>query len=316
MSLRSRSACSAAACSSPACSATASSTRLKPAPRHLTRFYLMISVGGAVGAVARRHPRAAGAARLLRARGGHRRLCAAPSVAGAARPAGVRSTRARRRGGERRLRDLGRDRVLRHRDLGVAQLLRRAAGPGTRCRRDRCAGRWSTARSCTARSTSRRNCSCARRPTTPRRPASAACCETLHPRLDPIRVGVIGLGTGTLAVYGSRGDVYRFYEINPDVLEAAQRDFTFLSGQRRDHRVDAGRRAARAGARAAAELRRAGGRRLLQRRDSRAPHHLRGGRHLQAPPEAGRRHRLPRHQPLPEPDSGRRGAGSRRMASP
>ena len=40
---------------------------------------------------------------------------------------------------------------------------------------------------------------------------------------------MIGLGTGTLAIYGSKGDVYRFYEINPDVIEVAQRDFTFLS---------------------------------------------------------------------------------------
>ena len=53
--------------------------------------------------------------------------------------------------------------------------------------------------------------------------------ESMHPRMDPIRVGVIGLGTGTLAIYGSKGDVYRFYEINPDVIEVAQRDFTFLS---------------------------------------------------------------------------------------
>jgi SAM-dependent methyltransferase len=33
-----------------------------------------------------------------------------------------------------------------------------------------------------------------------------------------IRVGVIGLGTGTLASYGRLGDYYRFYEINPLVL--------------------------------------------------------------------------------------------------
>ena len=39
---------------------------------------------------------------------------------------------------------------------------------------------------------------------------------------------MIGLGTGTLAVYGARGDVYRFYEINPDVITIAQRDFTYL----------------------------------------------------------------------------------------
>jgi hypothetical protein len=43
------------------------------------------------------------------------------------------------------------------------------------------------------------------------------------------RVGVVGLGTGTLAVYGRKGDVYRFYEINPQVVEVANRDFTYLS---------------------------------------------------------------------------------------
>jgi SAM-dependent methyltransferase len=44
----------------------------------------------------------------------------------------------------------------------------------------------------------------------------------------PLRVGVIGLGTGTLAAYGRPGDVYRFYEINPQVIEIAHREFFFL----------------------------------------------------------------------------------------
>lgn len=44
----------------------------------------------------------------------------------------------------------------------------------------------------------------------------------------PMRVGVIGLGTGTLAAYGRPGDYYRFYEINPLVLELAQREFSYL----------------------------------------------------------------------------------------
>ena len=52
--------------------------------------------------------------------------------------------------------------------------------------------------------------------------------ESLHPRKDPLKVGVIGLGTGTIATYGAKGDTYRFYDINPDVLAIAQRDFTFL----------------------------------------------------------------------------------------
>lgn len=45
---------------------------------------------------------------------------------------------------------------------------------------------------------------------------------------QPRRVGLIGLGAGTLATYGNKGDVFRFYDINPTVLEIARRDFTFL----------------------------------------------------------------------------------------
>jgi len=50
-------------------------------------------------------------------------------------------------------------------------------------------------------------------------------------RLDaPLRVGVIGLGTGTLAAYGRAGDVYRFYELNPQVIDIARSEFYFLDG--------------------------------------------------------------------------------------
>jgi SAM-dependent methyltransferase len=52
--------------------------------------------------------------------------------------------------------------------------------------------------------------------------------ERLHPRKDPVKVGVIGLGTGTIAVYGAKGDIYRFYDINPGVVEIAKRDFSYL----------------------------------------------------------------------------------------
>ncbi|MBT2336283.1 fused MFS/spermidine synthase [Variovorax paradoxus] len=44
----------------------------------------------------------------------------------------------------------------------------------------------------------------------------------------PRRVGLIGLGAGTLASYGRSGDVYRIYEINPQVFELADSEFTFL----------------------------------------------------------------------------------------
>ena len=46
------------------------------------------------------------------------------------------------------------------------------------------------------------------------------------------RIGVVGLGTGTLAGYGRKGDITRFYEINPQVIEIARRDFTFISGSK------------------------------------------------------------------------------------
>ena len=44
----------------------------------------------------------------------------------------------------------------------------------------------------------------------------------------PRHVGLIGLGAGTLASYGRSGDVYRIYEINPQVFELADSEFTFL----------------------------------------------------------------------------------------
>ncbi|MCA9052580.1 MAG: fused MFS/spermidine synthase [Planctomycetaceae bacterium] len=47
-----------------------------------------------------------------------------------------------------------------------------------------------------------------------------------RPRL---RIGVVGLGVGTLATYGREGDVVRFYEINPDVIALAREHFTFLA---------------------------------------------------------------------------------------
>jgi hypothetical protein len=42
------------------------------------------------------------------------------------------------------------------------------------------------------------------------------------------RVGIVGLGVGTVAAYGRTGDYYRFYEINPMVERLARSSFTFL----------------------------------------------------------------------------------------
>ena len=50
-----------------------------------------------------------------------------------------------------------------------------------------------------------------------------------HPA-EPVRIGVIGLGVGTLAAYARPDDYVRFYEINPDVITVAndERYFTYL----------------------------------------------------------------------------------------
>ncbi len=43
----------------------------------------------------------------------------------------------------------------------------------------------------------------------------------------PMRVGVVGLGAGTLAAYARPGDYFRFYEINPLVIRLATSEFTY-----------------------------------------------------------------------------------------
>jgi hypothetical protein len=73
------------------------------------------------------------------------------------------------------------------------------------------------------------------RPTTYYVPDSGVGLAILHhPKYEqgrPMRVGLLGLGIGTLLTYARPGDVYRLYEINPVVVDLASgRDgyFTFL----------------------------------------------------------------------------------------
>lgn len=49
-----------------------------------------------------------------------------------------------------------------------------------------------------------------------------------HMSAAPLRIGSIGLGAGTLAVYGQAGDVFRAYELNPAVAEIARSEFSYL----------------------------------------------------------------------------------------
>jgi hypothetical protein len=53
--------------------------------------------------------------------------------------------------------------------------------------------------------------------------ALANCCDN-----RPRNIGVVGLGTGTVAVYGNPGDQIRFYEINPHVQPIARNLFTYI----------------------------------------------------------------------------------------
>jgi SAM-dependent methyltransferase len=52
--------------------------------------------------------------------------------------------------------------------------------------------------------------------------ALAHCCPNAK------RVGAIGLGAGTLAAYGKTSDYFRFYEINPQVIDIARNYFSYL----------------------------------------------------------------------------------------
>jgi SAM-dependent methyltransferase len=65
-------------------------------------------------------------------------------------------------------------------------------------------------------------------PTTYYGHSSAAGLAVAQLRPALLRIGIIGMGTGTMAAYGQPGDVVRFYEINPQVIALANEKFTFL----------------------------------------------------------------------------------------
>lgn len=52
------------------------------------------------------------------------------------------------------------------------------------------------------------------------------------PRQRGLHIGVVGLGVGTLAAYAEPGDRLRFYEINPLVKKLAEEQFTYLTDTR------------------------------------------------------------------------------------
>jgi SAM-dependent methyltransferase len=65
-----------------------------------------------------------------------------------------------------------------------------------------------------------------------------------HPaRPASLRIGGLGLGVGVIAHYAQPGDVFRFYEINPDMIRFAEGEggyFSFVSDSKAETQVVAG----------------------------------------------------------------------------
>jgi hypothetical protein len=64
---------------------------------------------------------------------------------------------------------------------------------------------------------------------------------THYSEITPLRVGAIGLGIGTIAAYARQNDTYRFYEINPDIVSFAydERYFHYLKdAERRGAKIE------------------------------------------------------------------------------
>lgn len=202
--------------------------RLKPAPAHLTRFYLMISLGGAIGSVLvgivapltlPAYFELGGglvlcAALLLwQVRAEHRVYAALAAVSLVATVGcGAWYVREFYDGVIAATRNFYG--VLRVQQSGTDDTRKRSLIHGTIMHGNQYAAD-----------------DLRRQPTTYYTSTSGVgrVLESLHPRLEPVKVGVIGLGTGTLATWGAKGDIYRFYDINPSVVEVARRDFTYLT---------------------------------------------------------------------------------------
>jgi hypothetical protein len=202
--------------------------RLKPAPRYLTRFYLMVSAGGAVGSAL-----VGLVAPLV--------LPAYFELAfGLAACAALLAFQVRRRhpvfvalaivallftvgAGAWQVHDFFDATLLATRNFyGVLRVQLYGDSDASRHR--------SLTHGTILHGTQYLEPDLARRPTTYYTQTSGVgrALESMHPTTRPLKVGVIGLGAGTLATYGSKGDIYRFYDINPAVIVIANRDFTYL----------------------------------------------------------------------------------------
>ena len=57
------------------------------------------------------------------------------------------------------------------------------------------------------------------------------------PKQENRKIGIVGLGVGTIAIYGNKTDTIRFYEINPAVERLARQYFTYLDDSKADVEV-------------------------------------------------------------------------------
>ncbi|PLX81861.1 MAG: ferrichrome ABC transporter permease [Desulfuromonas sp.] len=53
--------------------------------------------------------------------------------------------------------------------------------------------------------------------------------EPVSTETNGLKVGIVGTGAGSFAAFGQAGDTFRFYEINPQVIDLAYRYFSFLT---------------------------------------------------------------------------------------
>jgi spermidine synthase len=199
--------------------------RLKPDPRYLTRFYLMLSLGGAAGAVliAIVAPLSLDGYYELNITLVLLALLVLARLAGAARLVGVlvlvptawfALQGAREYGRDMRVMERDFYGVVRTRDRTVDGVTYRAMYHGGIIHGGQLLGEQYRLV-----------------PSDYFGPTSGygrlfATLNELKPQ--PRKVGVIGLGAGVVAAYGRAGDELTFYEISPKVIEIERREFTFL----------------------------------------------------------------------------------------
>ncbi len=78
-------------------------------------------------------------------------------------------------------------------------------------------------------------------PTTYYGPASGVglAVDFMRKKKGSLKIGAVGLGTGTLAAYPQEGDSIRFYDIDKDVIRLAQEQFSYLAdAKKRKANVD------------------------------------------------------------------------------